>query len=71
MKTYKVLLVLLTVSLITLQGCSPGGTWFPKGSANMHKQNHMDRDLKPLDGPFRPGEGCSERLGMIPKNWHR
>ena len=37
MKMHKIFLILLAVSLIALQGCSPGGTWFPKGSATVHK----------------------------------
>jgi len=52
MQVRKILLVLLTVSLVALQGCSPAGTWFPKGGANIRKQNHMDKRYRNTSDDF-------------------
>jgi len=53
-KTRMAILFLLLFALISLQGCSPGGTWFPKGSARVHKPSYGNHG--PTRGsPFRSG----------------
>jgi len=52
MKLHKIFLILLAVSLVMLQGCSPGGTWFPKDGATIRKQTHMDKKHRNTSDDF-------------------
>ena len=42
MKMHLVVLLLLVVSLVALQGCSGGGTWFPSSHRPVNTQNYWD-----------------------------
>lgn len=47
MKMRTAVLSLLALGLFTLQGCSRGGTWFPKDSASVRRQTYWDRRPRP------------------------
>ena len=49
MKKHKIFLILLAISMVALQGCSPAGTWFPKGSATVRKGTYSGKS-----GSYRP-----------------
>ncbi|NQV34648.1 MAG: hypothetical protein HQ515_18285, partial [Phycisphaeraceae bacterium] len=51
-----VVLCCLVVSLIALQGCGRGGTWFPKADRPVRKKAYWDTTNNDRHRPEEPGE---------------
>ena len=61
------ILSLLVVALVALPGCSPGGTWFPKGSARVHKESYGSRTPTRSD-PGRGGPWGGPEMGSVSRS---